>query len=70
MKNPAFERESLDHHENKQIKPFQKSTVWCVSVAKGLSIHACRFGIEGSRRVGPGTSFGQILKRKLPSKII
>ena len=40
MKNPAFERESLDHHENKQIKPFQKFTVWCVSVAKDLSIHA------------------------------
>ena len=70
MKNPAFERESWDHHENKQIKPFQKFTVWCVSVAKGLSIHACRFGIEGSGRVGPGTSFGQIFKRKLPSKII
>ena len=70
MKNPAFERESLDHHENKQIKPFQKFTVWCVSVAKGLSIHACRFGMEGSGRVGPGTSFGQIFKRKVPSKII
>ena len=65
MKNPAFERESLDHHENKQIKPFQKFTVWCVSVAKGLSIHACRFGIEGSGRVGPGTGFGQICKRKI-----
>ena len=70
MKNPAFERESLDHHENKQIKLFQEFTVWCVSVAKGLSIHACRFGIEGSGRVRPGTSFGQIFKRKLPSKII
>ena len=70
MKNPAFERESLDHHENKQIKHFQKFTVWCVSVAKGLSIHASRFGVEGSGRVGPGTSFGQIFKRKLPSKII
>ena len=41
MKNPAFERVSLDHHENKQIKPFQKLTVWCVSAAKGLSIHSC-----------------------------
>ena len=70
MKNPAFERVSLDHHENKQIKPFQKFAVWCVSAAKGLSIHACQFGIEGSGRVGPGTSFGQIFKRKLPSKMI
>ena len=70
MKNPAFERVSLDHHENKQINTFQKFTVWCVSVTKGLSIHACRFGIEGSGRVGPGTSFCQIFKRKLPSKII
>ena len=70
MKNPVFERVSLDHHEKKQIKPFQLFTVWCASVAKGLLVHACRFGIEGSGRVGPGTSFGQILKRKLPSKII
>ena len=23
IKKPVFERESLDHHENKQIKPFQ-----------------------------------------------
>ena len=70
MENPAFERVSLDHHENKQINPFQKFIVRCVSVAKGLSIDACRFGIEGSDRLGPGTSFGQIFKRKLPSKII
>ena len=70
MKNPAFERVHLDHHENKQINPFQNFTVWCVSVAKGLSIHACRFGIECSGRVGPGTRFGQIFKRKLPFKII
>ena len=70
IKKPTFERESLNHHENKQINPFQKFTVWCVSVAKGLSILACRFGIEGSGRVGPGTSLGQIFKRKLPSKII
>ena len=61
---------SLDHYENKQINPFQKLTVWCVSVAKCLLIHSCRFGIEGSGRVGPSTSFGQIFKRKLPSKII
>ena len=40
------------------------------SVAKTLSIHACPFCIEGSGRVGPGTSLGQIFKRKLPSKII
>ena len=39
MKNPAVERVSLDHYENKQIKPFQKFTVWCTSVAKDLSIH-------------------------------
>ena len=25
MKNPAFERVSLDHHENKQINPFNNS---------------------------------------------
>ena len=56
--------------KKKQIKPYQEFTVWCVSVGKGLSVHACRFGIEGSGRQGPGTSFGQIFKRKLPSKII
>ena len=60
MKNLAFERVSFDYHENKQINPFQKFTVCCVFVAKGLSIHACRFGIEGRGRVGSGTSFGQI----------
>ena len=62
MKNLAFERVSLDSHENKQINPFQKFTVCCVFVAKGLSIHACRFGIEGRGRVG--TSFGQIFYEK------
>ena len=67
MKNPAFERVILDHHENEQIKPFQQLTVWCVSVAKGLSVHACRFGVEGSGSVGHGTGFGQIFMRKLPS---
>ena len=53
MKNPAFEKVSLDHHENKQIKPYQQFAVWCVSVGKGLSVYGCRFGIEGSGRVGP-----------------
>ena len=64
MKNPAFERLSLDHHENRQINSFQQFTVWCVFVAKGLSIHACRFGIEGPGRVGSGTSFGQSFSEK------
>ena len=41
----------------------------CFCIAKGLSVHACRFGVEGSGRLGPGTSFGQIFKRKLPSKL-
>ena len=59
MKNPAFERVSLDNHKNKQIKPFQ-FIVWCVSVEKGLSVHVCRFCIEGSGIVGHGISFGQI----------
>ena len=40
-----------------------------VSGAKGLSVHVCQFGIEGSVRVWPGTSFGHIFKRKLASKI-
>ena len=70
MKNPAFERVSLDHHENKQINPFQKFTVWCVSVAKGLSIHACRFGIEGSGTVGLAQVLAKFLRENLPSKII
>ena len=43
--------------------------VWRVSVAKDLSVHVCRFGIEGSCIVGPGTSFSQIFKRKLLSPI-
>ena len=34
-----------------------------------LSVHVCRFGIEGSGRVWPGTSFGQIFKRKLHPKL-
>ena len=69
MKNPAFERVSLENHKNKQTKPFQLFIAWYVSDAKGLSVHVCRFGIEGSVRVWPGTSFGQIFKKKLASKI-
>ena len=68
MKNAAFERGSLDHLQRKK----ENSVIHCIvcSVAKGLSVHACQFSIDGSGRVGPGTSFGQILRRKLPSKII
>ena len=69
MKNPAFERVSLENHKNKQTKPFQEFIAWCVSDAKGLLVHVCRFGIEGSVRVWPGTSFGHMFKRKLASKI-
>ena len=29
----------------------------------------CKFGMEGSGSVEPGTSFGQIFNKKLPSKI-
>ena len=69
MKNPDFERESLDHHENKQIKLFQEFTVLCVSVAKGLSIHACRFGIEGSGRVGLAQVLAKFLRENYHPKL-
>ena len=69
MKNPAFERVTLDHHENKQINPFQKFTGWCVSVAKGLSIHACRFGIEGSGTVGLEQVLAKFLRENYHPKL-
>ena len=67
--NPAFEGVSLDYHKKNKIKPIHVLIVWCVAVVKGLSVHVCQFRIEGSGKEGPGTSFGQILKRKLPSQI-
>ena len=57
MKNPPFERVSLENHKNKQTKPFQQLNACCVSDTKGLSVHVCQFGIEGFVRVWPGTCF-------------
>ena len=65
MENPSFKGVSLDHHKNKQIKLIHLLIVWRVAVVKGLSVHVCQFGIEGSGREGLCTSF-----RKLPSQII
>jgi len=47
MENPVSEGGGLDQHKNKQIKPINRLIAWCVSIAKGFSVHICRFGIGG-----------------------
>ena len=69
MKKHALTGISLALHKNKQKNPFRLLIVWCVSITNSLSNHKCRFGRKAFGSVGPGTSFGHILKRKPSPKI-